>query len=123
MLGEERHTLAASDGLAGLANRGHFCEQAKLELVRSRKYGFELCLLMLDIDKLKTITDGFGNPAGNEALRRLAKVMKTALREADVAGRLGGEEFRVLLPQTCESEAQNIAGRLRQAVMAAVVTF
>lgn len=120
---EELHTLAASDGLTGLANRRRFWEQAKLELGRSRRYGFELCLVMLDIDKFKTINDGFGHAAGDEVLRRLAEVMKTALRETDVAGRLGGEEFGVLLPQTGETEAQIIAERLRQAVMATIVTY
>lgn len=123
LLVEELHTQAASDGLTGLANRGRFWEQAKLELVRSRRYGLELCLVMLDIDRFKSINDSFGHAAGDEVLRCLAKTVKTTLRETDVAGRLGGEEFGVLLPQTGEAEAQLIAERLRRAVMATIVNF
>jgi len=119
----ELNTQAVTDGLTGLANRRHFWEQSTVELKRTKRHGFELCLVMLDIDKFKTINDGYGHAAGDEVLRRLAKVMKTALRETDVAGRLGGEEFGVLLPQTGETEAQIIAERLRQAVMATEVTF
>lgn len=120
---QDLNTQAITDGLTGLANRRHFWEQARMELTRSRRHGFELCLVMLDIDKFKAINDGFGHAAGDEVLRNLASVMKRELRETDLIGRLGGEEFGVLLPQTGEAAAKNIAERLRIAVSQASVSF
>lgn len=120
---KDLNTQAVTDGLTGLANRRHFWEQARVEMTRSRRYGFELCLVMLDIDKFKSINDGFGHAAGDEVLRNLSSVMKASLRETDVIGRLGGEEFGILLPQTGEVEAQSIAERLRIAVWESSVAF
>lgn len=120
---KDLNNQAVTDGLTGLTNRRHFWELARIEMTRSRRYGFELCLIMLDIDKFKSINDGFGHAAGDEVLRSLSSVMTGELRETDVTGRLGGEEFGILLPQTGEAEAIAIAERLRAAVLATPVAF
>lgn len=120
---ETLNTQAVTDGLTGLTNRRHFWELATVELKRSKRHGFQLCLIMLDIDKFKSINDSLGHAAGDEVLRSLSTLMKHALRESDIVGRLGGEEFGILLPQTGEDEAQVIAERLRLAVMDKPVTF
>ncbi len=119
----ELNMQAVTDVLTGLANRRHFWERARAEIVRSSRYNTPLFLIMLDIDKFKAINDGFGHAAGDEVLRNLASTARTALRETDVIGRLGGEEFGVLLIQTDEDHAKLVAERLRQAVEASEVAF
>ncbi|HEX5393493.1 MAG TPA: diguanylate cyclase [Rhodocyclaceae bacterium] len=109
-LAEEAHT----DALTGCANRRHFMEQARAELARVIRYGGALSVLMLDIDHFKTVNDRYGHPVGDLALQTLAHVCRGALREADLIGRLGGEEFAVLLPETGCEKAQEVAERLRQ---------
>ncbi len=113
---EELRRLATTDPLTGLANRRHFLELAELELKRLRRYGGTLALIMLDADHFKQINDVYGHAAGDEALRHLAVVVGTELRDTDLFGRLGGEEFAVLLPGTTLEAATEVAERLRHAV-------
>jgi len=119
----ELNTQAVTDVLTGLANRRRFWEQGKLELARAARYNFPLFLVMLDIDKFKSINDGFGHAAGDMVLQNLAQTLKGVLRETDVVGRLGGEEFGILLVQTNERDARIVAERLRQTVEKAEVGF
>ncbi|AUN94277.1 sensor domain-containing diguanylate cyclase [Pseudazoarcus pumilus] len=108
--------LATTDVLTGLANRRHFLERATQELVRVRRYVGPAAFVMLDIDHFKRINDTWGHAAGDAVLRLLAGVLVENLRETDLVGRLGGEEFGVLLPQTDLEAAQALTERLREAI-------
>ena len=110
--------LAASDSLTELANRRSFFEHAAAEVQRAQRYGHPLSLQMLDIDHFKSINDHFGHAAGDEVLRKLADVLRANLRHNDLAARIGGEEFVVLLPETRLEAAAQHAERLRMAIAA-----
>lgn len=110
----ELRRLATTDPLTGVANRREFMACAEHELARVRRYGRPLALLMLDVDHFKAINDAFGHAAGDEVLRALAVAARDCLRECDIVGRLGGEEFAVVLPETQLAEAVEVAERLRR---------
>lgn len=110
---EELERQAYSDYLTGLKNRRSFIEQAEIELYRSIRYGRKFSLIMFDIDHFKRINDTFGHSVGDLVLQEIAKICKSILREMDIVGRIGGEEFAILLPETDISEATRIAERLR----------
>ena len=109
---------AQTDALTGLANRRHFLEQAQVMLQDLEGQGGRASLIMLDLDHFKRINDVHGHQAGDLALREAARHLRAALREVDVIGRLGGEEFGVLLPGLNAGEALAVARRLRCAVAA-----
>ena len=117
----ELELKAFTDPLTGLANRGHFMAMAAQELERSRRYGHRLSLWMLDIDYFKNVNDTYGHHAGDLALQALVDVSNKVLRDMDIMGRIGGEEFAVLLPETDTEQALLVAERLRQKVAAAEV--
>lgn len=104
---------AVTDELTGIANRRHFMEKFRQEFVRARRYDKPLCLLMIDVDYFKAINDAFGHDVGDQALRDLSSSIRSSLREVDVFGRLGGEEFGILLPETARRDALEVAERLR----------
>ncbi len=108
--------LAVRDPLTGLHNRRAFTQRLDEALVRSRRSGAPVALLMLDLDHFKDVNDRHGHPAGDQALRTVAALLVRELRAVDVAARLGGEEFGVLLPGTDQAEAVRVAERLRVAV-------
>ena len=112
LLEEQAHT----DSLTGLNNRRHFYELAERELSRSRRFGPPLSLLMLDIDHFKQFNDRYGHDAGDLVLTTMAKGCLSTLRDIDIVGRLGGEEFAVLLPGIDGRSAQEVAERLRVAL-------
>ena len=114
-------TQAHTDPLTGLANRRHFFEVADAELARSRRYEAPLSLLMLDIDRFKEVNDAHGHRAGDRVLQKLAQTCLEVLRNVDVVGRVGGEEFAILLPETASEGALEVAERLRAAVESADV--
>ncbi|HEY0842867.1 diguanylate cyclase [Methylotenera sp.] len=107
---------AQIDYLTGLNNRGHFMEQAEKELSRSQRYAKEMAIFMMDIDFFKKINDSHGHKVGDIVLKKLAEVCRHTLREVDIIGRVGGEEFAILLPETNRAEALEVAERLRLAV-------
>lgn len=109
------------DFLTGVSNRGYFMERAEQELNRALRYDKPLSLIMLDIDYFKQINDSYGHKAGDLVLKKLAEVSLNTLREVDLLGRLGGEEFAVLLPETEKSQAIEVAERLREALSQAKV--
>jgi diguanylate cyclase (GGDEF)-like protein len=104
---------ALTDGLTGLAVKDYFLRRVEEELSRSLRYGTELACIMLDLDHFKRVNDEYGHLAGDEVLRRCAGVIRTNLRESDIAGRFGGEEFCVILPECSLFDAMAIADRIR----------
>ena len=108
--------LAATDLLTGLPNRRHFLETANLEVARASRFCASASVIMIDLDHFKTINDTYGHAVGDEALRCLTQVCKKLLRQIDVFGRIGGEEFAIMLPGTNATGAVSLAERLRLAV-------
>lgn len=107
---------ARVDYLTNLSNRRYFMEQAESELHRARRYQTPLALLMLDIDHFKSINDGYGHKTGDLVLQKLSEMLKQSLREVDILGRIGGEEFAILLPESKLAQAIEVAERLRAQV-------
>ncbi len=108
--------LATTDSLTGLLNRRAFLDATEREIRRAHRYGQSLTLLMLDIDHFKRVNDSYGHPAGDEVLRRVSATCRDLLRDEDLAGRLGGEEFAVTLVQAPRRAALVVAERLRMAI-------
>lgn len=119
----ELQRLATLDHLTGCANRRHFYALAEAELARSRRYDRPMGLVILDADHFKTINDRFGHAAGDAMLRALAETLRGELRELDVLGRVGGEEFAVLMPETPRHESVSIAERLRRCLAELCVEY
>lgn len=115
--------LATSDSLTGLANRRHFLSVADGEWNRFQRYHRPLSLLMIDIDHFKTVNDRYGHACGDETLRAIAEVCRNSQRTSDIVGRLGGEEFAVLLPETDEIAARHVAERIRKSIEAEVRSY
>lgn len=112
-------TLAATDPLTGLHNRRRFFERAYDEIRRCQRSGEPLTLLILDLDHFKYVNDRYGHAAGDAMLIAVADAIRTTLRRVDVAGRLGGEEFILLLPGSSGEAASVAAERLRSVLGAA----
>ncbi len=112
-----RH-LATTDSLTGLWNRRHFTERFEQELERTRRYGQPLGLLICDIDSFKRVNDILGHAVGDIALQHITAMMEETLRKVDIIGRIGGEEFAVLLPNTDFTETIQTAERLRMHIEA-----
>jgi diguanylate cyclase (GGDEF)-like protein/PAS domain S-box-containing protein len=106
--------LAMTDHLTSLYNRRYFMQRGTEEFKRAGRNGQPLSLLMLDIDEFKRVNDSHGHEAGDMALQQVAAVLKSSLREIDILGRMGGEEFAVLLPNTSLREAVSLAERVQQ---------
>jgi diguanylate cyclase (GGDEF)-like protein len=117
-LERELQRLATTDMLTGMANRRAFLECAESVYAHSRHSGEPLTLLMLDLDHFKSINDRFGHLEGDRTLAEFAQAVKSQLRASDVAGRLGGEEFGVLLPATSLDEGRQVALRILHSVRA-----
>ncbi|MBG0791625.1 MAG: PAS domain S-box protein [Desulfovibrionaceae bacterium] len=119
----EMKTLATTDALTGVDNRHQFFCAGSRELGRSQRYRNSLILIMLDIDYFKSINDTYGHQAGDEVLRRMARRVSSLLRESDLFGRLGGEEFAVVLPETGITRGMEVAERLRRKLADLKVEF
>jgi diguanylate cyclase (GGDEF)-like protein/PAS domain S-box-containing protein len=113
---KQARELANKDDLTGLPNRRRFFELATKEFGRARRYHKQVSLLLFDIDHFKDVNDVHGHRAGDRLLHRLAEACRAALRDSDIVGRMGGEEFAVLLPETGPDVAADVANRLREAV-------
>jgi diguanylate cyclase (GGDEF)-like protein len=110
---EELTKLATTDPLTGVANRRFFAERMESELVRFKRFGNPASFLMLDIDFFKKINDSYGHAIGDVALKEFARIARESLRKTDLVGRLGGEEFGILLTETDIDGAMIFAERLR----------
>jgi len=114
----ELRRLASIDELTGVANRRWFTAMASRELERCRRFNHQLALLMIDVDHFKRVNDTHGHAVGDEVLKAFTRVLEGNLRSVDLLGRLGGEEFAVVLPESDETAAAHTAERLRAAVEA-----
>ena len=112
----ELERLAQVDPLTGVFSRRHFMALAEKELARTSRYGGPLSVLMLDVDHFKKVNDTHGHQVGDRVLNTLGEVFCGILREVDMVGRIGGEEFAMVLPATSVGQAGEVAERLRRAV-------
>jgi diguanylate cyclase (GGDEF)-like protein len=116
LVAQELERQARTDHLTGVSNRGYFMELAEHELRRSVRYGTPLTVFMMDIDFFKQINDRYGHKVGDTVLKKLTEVCLEALREVDILGRMGGEEFAIILPETVIGEGAEVAERLRKTI-------
>ncbi len=113
-LEKELRQMASTDVLTGTNNRRFFLELCEKEIKRAKRYEKDLSLIMLDMDYFKRINDTYGHAVGDEAIRTMTGLCRQNLRESDVLGRIGGEEFAILLPETDRKGAWHIAQRIRK---------
>ena len=112
---------ATLDALTGFNNRRQLEERIKQEVSSAKRQKRNLCAIMTDIDFFKNVNDTYGHAAGDLVLKTVSKVIKLQLRDYDIAGRYGGEEFSIILPYTKLTEAKMVAERLRRAVECAKI--
>lgn len=113
-LQQQLKDLAATDPLTGICNRRHFFEALHTELKRYERYGDPFSLILIDADHFKQINDRYGHAIGDATLCWIADSCRQCVREPDLVGRFGGEEFVILLPQTTADEAVVVAERIRR---------
>ncbi|OOG38263.1 GGDEF domain-containing protein [Rhodanobacter sp. C05] len=111
--------LARRDGLTGIFNRQHFVSEAELQLQYCRKSSRDACLVLIDLDHFKAVNDNHGHAVGDRVLKRAVETCQTHLRSTDIFGRLGGEEFGILLPECTLELALGRAEQIRQAIATA----
>jgi diguanylate cyclase (GGDEF)-like protein len=112
----EASRLAELDSLTGLLNQGVFHEVLAREVARSRRYGRRLSLIVLDLDDFKRINDRIGHLAGDAVLAEVAARLRTVVRSTDIACRVGGDEFAVILPESTRGDADHLGARIERAV-------
>ena len=115
--------LAYTDSLTSVANRLAFFKQADREIKRARRLSYDVGVMMLDLDYFKKINDTYGHDAGDKVLVRAAEALKNCLREDDCIGRIGGEEFAIVVPGADKIGMHNLASRLRQSIQALEFSF
>lgn len=113
--------LSRTDRLTGLNNRGFWEECLVNEFRRAQRYKQPNSLIMFDIDHFKKVNDSYGHQAGDEVIRHTSSMLRSMVRTTDIAGRYGGEEFGIILPDTNADGAKVLADRLRQAIEASAV--
>ena len=110
------YELAMKDPLTRALNRRAFFHFAEREVLRANRHGLDVSTMMIDIDHFKNVNDKYGHAVGDEVLSGLAKTMVDCIRTEDLVGRLGGEEFAMVLPETSPDQARLLAERLRHRV-------
>ncbi len=110
------YELAMVDGLTGLFVRRYFDARLDEEIERSKRFGTDFSVVMMDIDDFKQLNDTYGHPVGDRLLRAISEAVRRQMRAVDTAARYGGEEFAMILPRTSMIDAYNQAERIRQAV-------
>jgi diguanylate cyclase (GGDEF)-like protein/PAS domain S-box-containing protein len=115
---QELKRLATRDSLTGLFSRGHFMELGTRAIDHARRYDEPISVIMFDADRFKAVNDTYGHDAGDEVLRAIAAAAARTLRDVDVLGRIGGEEFAAVLPQANAGQAMGVAERLRAEIAA-----
>lgn len=115
--------FASMDGLTSLYNRRFFMKLANSELERARRYNHSTTFMMLDLDHFKSINDRYGHMAGDHVLEQVAEILKEESREVDLIGRLGGEEFAIVSPESNLDQASQLAERIRKKLNNTEITF
>ncbi len=115
--------VSARDALTGLYNRWYVMDKIEAEINRSIRHGSPLSLLMMDLDHFKRVNDTYGHTAGDQVLQSVGKLLRECCRVYDVAGRYGGEEFCLLLPETTLGSTPVVAERIRQRLEMTEVTI
>lgn len=115
--------IATTDELVGINNRRAFLKALEFEVVRSQRYEGPLSLLMMDVDNFKSFNDTYGHPVGDEILKLICNVSQITLRDNDLMGRIGGEEFAFILPETNIDSAVIVAERIRTAIENSSITY
>jgi diguanylate cyclase (GGDEF)-like protein len=115
------HYLASIDSLTGLLNRRILFERFDNELERSRRYDMPLSVVLIDLDHFKVVNDKYGHAAGDAVLRKVGEIIRAGVRSIDIAGRYGGEELCVVLPETQIEGARTFAESLRKRIEAAII--
>jgi diguanylate cyclase (GGDEF)-like protein len=110
---EQLRELSITDSLTGILNRRGFLEIADVEFDRSKRYGEAFSFAIIDLDRLKSINDTYGHPAGDLALQKLVAVIKQEKRFSDTVGRLAGDEFGLLLPNTSSDQTLEVMSRIK----------
>ncbi|MEJ5168171.1 MAG: diguanylate cyclase, partial [Arcobacteraceae bacterium] len=113
---KQLETLSSTDMLTGIFNRRKIEELLNIEILRSRRHQRNLSIIMFDIDHFKHVNDNYGHHAGDIVLQQTAEVIKRALRQSDMFGRYGGEEFLIICPETNKDEAMIVAEKVRSEV-------
>nr|BBJ04610.1 diguanylate cyclase [Marinobacter nauticus] len=113
---EQLAKLSMTDRLTGLLNRGTWENLVDAEYERYRRYGQATSLVMFDIDHFKPVNDNYGHLAGDEVIRHTAQTTRNNIRQSDSAGRYGGEEFGIILPETDAENARIICERIRESI-------
>ena len=114
LLAEELKAIATIDSLTGVYTRRQLLEFGENELKRFHRTGYSLCVLMLDIDHFKSINDAHGHLVGDRALKHFTEICKHSIRTTDILGRVGGEEFVLIMPDTNVDDALEVAERVRK---------
>lgn len=114
----DKEHLAATDTLTGVMNRRSFLKYVDREIERAHRYGAELALLFIDIDYFKQVNDAFGHSIGDEVLKCFVQTLGNRLRASDILARWGGEEFVILVPESCLDKAMQIGEILRGVIEA-----
>lgn len=109
------------DALTGIANRRLLTERLREEVERARRYGRPLSIAMLDIDRFKVVNDGHGHEVGDSVLVEVVRVMEAEIREQDLCGRWGGEEFLILMPESTLEVAERVMQRLGTSIASRVI--
>lgn len=122
-LNKKLEQMSRVDGLTGLFNRRFWDEQFQLEYKRVARSGKPASVIMLDIDHFKAVNDNYGHPAGDQVIKTLARIIRKSIRETDIAGRYGGEEFAILLPDTGARHARVVAERVRRLAESLTVQY
>ena len=107
---------AITDDLTGLVNRRRFIEALDAEIERARRFDSPLAIVLADLDNFKQVNDEFGHHGGDLVLRAFADLIRLHVRDVDVSGRIGGEEFAILLPETDSAGAAHVAERMRRSL-------
>jgi diguanylate cyclase (GGDEF)-like protein len=115
--------MSIVDGLTDLRTRRFVMDCLSIEFLRARRYGTPLTILMADLDRFKEVNDRYGHPGGDEVLRGVAALLLDEVRATDIAGRYGGEELIVLLPQNTVEGARVLAERWRERVAASTFSL
>ena len=118
---EQAEMLARTDFLTGMNNRRSFYDLCETPFKLARRHGQDLAAILFDIDQFKNINDAHGHAVGDEVLKNLSRIVAETCRESDVAGRVGGEEFAILLPHTDAQNAYELAQRLREQMEQSIV--